>query len=285
MRIPFFSSLRRSRPYRTRRNLILEHLDLSRPGLEIGPGPHPLVPKRDGHPVKTLDWMDQEGLQKRCREEGGGDPQNIEFVDFVWQGEPYAELIGEEKAFEWIVASHVVEHVPDLVAFLRNCSDVLSDQGILSLAVPDKRYCFDHFRTLSSLSQVIDAHLQNRTRHTTGTLYEYLLHTTLLNGTGAWGKGSKGTFALSYPRETPEEMYLEKIKGPEYIDAHGWTFTPSSFRLLIQELNLLGFTDLKEYSFSPSLGCEFFITLSRKGKGSGLNRLELFHDIEREIKA
>ena len=63
---------------------------------------------------------------------------NIEEVDFVWRGEPLSQLIGRKGCYDWIIASHVIEHSPDLISFLGQCEMLLKDDGVLSLIVPDK---------------------------------------------------------------------------------------------------------------------------------------------------
>ena len=37
---------------------------------------------------------------------------------------------------------------------------------------------------------------------------------------------------------------MARAELPDYVDAHAWTFTPSSFELLILELRALGLLDL-----------------------------------------
>lgn len=77
-------------------------------GLEIGPSFNPLVPKRDGFRVKTLDYAPREVLVANYRAEGM--PQHqlnaVEVVDYVWTGEPLPKLVGDTR-FDYIVASHV----------------------------------------------------------------------------------------------------------------------------------------------------------------------------------
>jgi len=79
----------------------------------------------------------------------GVDLAKIEEVDYVWQG--FSQFIGATK-FDWIIASHVIEHVPCVISFLRDCESVLKPDGVLSLAIPDKRRCFDKLREKSSLA-------------------------------------------------------------------------------------------------------------------------------------
>src|SRR6185437_1662157 len=101
----------------------------------------PTAAKKDGYQVYVVDHLNREQLIEKYQH----DPvatENIEEVDFVWRGQPYAELTGRTKFYDWIIASHVIEHTPDLIGFLNDCDSILKDDGILSLAVPDKRFCF-----------------------------------------------------------------------------------------------------------------------------------------------
>ena len=102
------------------------------------------------------------------------DLTRIEEVDYVWCGQPFAELVGDMR-FDWIIASHVIEHVPCVVSFLRNCESILKPDGALSLVVPDKRRCFDKLREKSSLAAIIDAYFQGRRSTSPGAAVEYYL--------------------------------------------------------------------------------------------------------------
>lgn len=126
---------------------ILRDLDRSGLGLEIGPSHNPVAPRRLGFRVRTVDHLDRPGLVAKYTGHGV-DTDAIEEVDHVWRGEPLSELVGAPGGFDWIIASHVIEHVPDLVGFLRECERLLNAGGTLSLAIPDKRYCFDHLRPI-----------------------------------------------------------------------------------------------------------------------------------------
>jgi SAM-dependent methyltransferase len=251
-------------------------------GLEIGPSINPIAPKSEGFAVTTVDWQDQAGLIERYRKLGV-DTSAIEPVDLVWSGQSYAELTGKRKHFDWIIASHVIEHVPDLIAFINQCDEVLRDGGVLSLAVPDKRTCFDRFRPISGLGNVIDGHLQGRRRNSPGTVAEFFMYAATRNGLGVWGDPGPGTFGFSHTADQARSAMQSLIDADTYVDTHAWCFVPSSFRLLIEDLRALGLIELRETGFFPSEGCEFFVALSRDGAGPGLGRLELMHAIDREL--
>ncbi len=169
----------------TRFEIVSSMIDVSGRGLELGPLNRPIMAKRDGFDVQIVDYLDTEALRAKynAADHPDVDPSTIEEVDFVSQGEPLCELIGEESAFDWVVASHVIEHIPDLVAFFQDVARILRPDGRLALLVPDKRYTFDYYGELSTTGQLLDAHLERRTRPTPGQAFDYFARAASLAGT------------------------------------------------------------------------------------------------------
>ncbi|MDQ8197553.1 hypothetical protein QEH56_05300 [Pelagicoccus enzymogenes] len=263
-------------------DLLLRDLKLKGRGLEIGPSHNPVVSKASGLDVRILDNLDRDGLIERYREHHVK-LDSIESVDYVWNGERYVDLIGDEKCFDWIVASHVVEHTVDLIGFLKDCNSILKDDGVLSLAVPDKRYCFDRFRPISGLANVIDNHLYPRRNHSAGVAAEYFMNVVSRAGKIAWGRDDRGEFEFIHTVDDAL-MHMELQKQEKGgVDLHAWCFVPSSFRLLIHDLKALGLMQLDELSFKNTNGGEFFVSLSRAGKGADLSREELLLSVDEEI--
>jgi len=255
-------------------------------GIEIGPSHSPIASKADGYDVEIIDCMDKKALISYF-EDHPVDISKIEEVDYVWEGEPYPELIKKTNHYDWIISSHSIEHTTNLIGFLNDCDEILKDNGVISLAIPDKRFCFDYFRPLSGIGKVIDSHLNQNVRHSFGTHVEFNLNCCELDGVGSWGvksfsKASKDKF--SFVNETVSALKIAKEADDttQYTDAHEWCFTYSSFRLLIQDLYDLGYIKLKEFSSFPSSGNEFHITLGRDGVGTNMSRLELLLEIEKE---
>jgi hypothetical protein len=179
----------------TREEKLLKAVDKSARGIEIGPSHSPIASKRDGFRVTTIDTLSKDGLLEKYKDHGVK-LENIEDVDFVWSGERYPALVGERNAFSWILASHVIEHTPNIVAFLEDCEALLSDTGVLSLAVPDKRFCFDHFRPISGLARILDSHYSGATHHTPGSVVEFMLNAVSKGGQIAWSQAQPGDFAF-----------------------------------------------------------------------------------------
>ena len=156
---------------------------------------------------------------------------------------------------------------------------------MLSLAVPDKRFCFDHFRPITPLAKIIDSHYQKPAVHTPGTVAEYFLNVVSKGGQIAWGQGHPGDFRFVHTLEEARNGMQAVIQKNAYLDVHAWCFVPSSFRLVLHDLYNLGMTPLKEVAFHPTVGVEFFITLSKTGAGTSLSRQTLLKQIDDEIMA
>ncbi|MCG6204612.1 hypothetical protein LPW26_08195 [Rhodopseudomonas sp. HC1] len=217
--------------------------------------------------------MSAEGLREKYAEHGV-DLDAIELVDHVWHGESYADLTGKPGGYGWIVASHVIEHSPDLIAFLQSCEEVLTGDGMLALAIPDKRFCFDHLRRTTSLAAVIDAHEAKRSNHSVGTAIDYYLNVCRLAPTSSWTEATAET--LSFIHGMPDAVSgSAALRGGAFLDLHSWCFTPSSFRLMLGDLHDLGLTKLREAAFVETIGGEFFVALSRSGQGHKMSRLEM----------
>ncbi len=165
----------------TRIGKVLYALNRSGQGLEIGPSHNPLTPKKHGYNVHILDHLSDEDLRKKYAGHGVN-LENIETVDFVWSGEDLSDLIENKSCYDWIIASHVIEHVPDLISFLQQCAVLLKPEGKLSLVIPDKRYCFDYFNPVSSTGQLLDAYEQKRIRPSPGQIFDHLSNASSRSG-------------------------------------------------------------------------------------------------------
>lgn len=268
----------------TRKEKVLRHIDRNGFGVEIGPSHDPIAPKREGFKVHVIDHMSREQLRDKYKTEPVS-LESIEEVDFVWHGQRYAELTGKSKFYDWIIASHVVEHTPDLVAFLEDCDSLLKDSGVLSLVIPDKRLCFDRFRPITGLARVIDSHHAGNAIHSAGSVAEYFMNVVSKSGKGGWDASFGGEYRFYHGADDALTGMRAVLEDKAYLDIHNWCFVPHSFRLILDDLFTLGFTKLREVEFLPTEGFEFFVTLGRQGRGPGISRLEMLRQIDVELAA
>lgn len=283
LRIHIDTEIASARPL-GRKARVLRGIDRAGVGLEIGPSHDPLAPKSEGYKVHVIDHTSREGLLVKYR------PHNvpldrIEEVDFVWRGQTYLELTGNPKYYDWIIASHLIEHTPDLIAFLADCDAILKDTGVLSLVIPDKRYIFDRFRPITGLARIIDAHIAGHKIHTVGATAEYFMNVVTKAGHGSWDARTNGEYDFLHSAQLARDMTREVRERGSYLDVHNWCFVPHSFRLLMADLYALGYTKLREVDFHSVEGHEFYVTLGRHGAGPPLSRLEMLSAIDAELAA
>lgn len=261
---------------------LLSMFDASGFGLEVGPSYNPLLPKSK-YRVETIDHADAETLRKKYHDNAS----QIEEVDYVSDGGGMLDTIGEASRYDFIVASHVIEHMTDIVRFLQDCEELLKPGGRLVLAVPDKRYCFDTLRPLSTVGQALQAHFERWTRHPPSIHYDneaYAVHTK--SGGIVWIEPDLEDIQLMRQPEAGKRV-LDTLSG-DYRDAHGWVFTPASFRYLIKTLQGLGYINLGEVAFykhprfQPGMH-EFYVCLSKGAPPITDDDLELLKTVQEEI--
>lgn len=242
----------------------LANVDMTGLGLEIGPSYNPIVPKSSGVAIRTMDHTTAQGLRTKYAAIGLDQAalDRIDDVDYVWSGKSLRESIPTGEEFTYVVAAHVVEHSVDLIGFLNQCGEILAPGGVVSLIVPDQRFCFDHYRPLTSAGQAVEAHLFPRTTHGPASFIDTHLYTARRHGTDTWDLGLTDGIALApCPWPAVAETVGRVLESGEYIDIHRWVFTPASFELLLFDLRQLGYLDLVVDDIAAPGGFEFYATL------------------------
>ena len=253
-------------PEMTRLEKVRWHLSTDMLGLEIGPSHNPIVPKAEGWNVRTIDHATREDLIAKYRDHGV-DLNKIEDVDYVWHGEPIDELIGPTglESFDYCIASHVIEHFPDLIGFLQNIERLLVPGGLLSLVVPDKRHCFDFFKPLTNTADLLEAHEFKRRTHSRRTVFEFVAYSAKRGDAITWDSRQQGELGFAHSLTQAKQMFDSYSESEPYADFHRSYFVPSSFELVVLELRALGLTTFSvAHTFDPA-GCEFYVTLEKTG--------------------
>jgi hypothetical protein len=266
----------------------LHSVDLRGRGLEVGPSYNPLVTKAGGARIETVDHASQAELVTKYR--ALNVPQEsldrIEPVDHLWHGGSLLDVIPERGVYDYILASHFIEHTVDLIGFLTDCQTLLADGGRLSLIVPDKRFCFDRFQPLSTLGSILDAHLAGSRFHPAGALVDHQAYACTSGGVLAWSPGWNQQMAAQFPLLQGARSAMENGQAQEtYFDVHRWRFTPTSFELLIGDLRRLGQHSFGVQESFPTEGFEFFVTLGKDvAEPAEHDRIAVLLEIEREIQ-
>lgn len=267
---------------------VLCHITKEQIGLEIGPSLRPCAPKRDGYHVEIIDHLNKEQLTQKYADMGL-DVSAIEEVDYIWDGRSYSEITGKENYYDYIIASHVIEHTSDFIGFLQDCSRMLKVNGILSLAVPDKRFTLDHFRMVTTTGKMIDDHLDALKLGSIGTLMDYGMHVVRCSGLTSWSRQDDSNmekkYELVYEKDELNNIYHNTLNARCFHDIHQYVFTPASFKLIIKELLDYNFIDL-DIDTSYDTKTEEFIVSMRKVTEKKLltteERMELIREVSVE---
>jgi len=272
-------------------------LDKRMRGLEIGPSFNPIAPKSEGWDVETIDHATREELVEKYRPHNV-DVAKIEPVDWVWGGQRLDELLGPQRlgTYDFFIASHVIEHYPDLLGLFKDVESLLRVGGIFSLAIPDKRHCFDYFKPLTLTGAVIAAHRAGLKRHSKRTAFEHVAYSCAREGSGAWDERQAGELTLHHNLEQALAIFETASEAADspYHDFHAWQFVPSSFLLIIEELRLLRETTFEVARTFEGAGCEFYVSLRKSGRvsteslaspESTARRLTLLKEMMRELSA
>jgi SAM-dependent methyltransferase len=246
-----------------RRSLILQGLDLgSKVGLEIGPLASPVVQKHQG----SIYYVDHCSLEEISQKYFGQVPaEKLQEIDFVWDNRPLSNVV-QNKTFDYIVASHVIEHVPNVIGWLSEIENVLKEDGILCLAIPDKRYTFDIDRQLSTAGQLIEAYYLGRKVPSLSQVFDNYTLARKVDKDELW-RGSATSieeFEYLHPRGAVWD-FMDRTSRGEYVDCHCWIFTPQSFLAALEALRSYELTKLTVTAFWDTLPYqhEFIVQLRR----------------------
>lgn len=256
-----------------RRERILTGIDVQHSrGLEIGPLATPIVRKCDGD-ISYLDHLPTQELKLKYTGHGFN-VDNIVNVDYVLQsGLSLSEILGKENHFDYVIASHVFEHIPNPIGWMEEIWEILLPSGKLSLVIPDKRFCFDYFRSLTNTGGVLESYFQNVQKPSIKAVFDAVSNAVAFEGNIAWNHHvNEARLQRISTLQQALEM-AESVHQGEYHDVHSWCFTPSSFLRIISDLIKLRFLNFSVSNFHNTVGHEFYIILKKESKDADISPL------------
>lgn len=239
--------------------------------LEFGPLIRPLV-SRDDYPniffadvrntdeIKKLyttnDYLEATGLDV--------DINSVAEIDYVIT-KSYTETFKNEKKFDVVYLSHVIEHMPDVISFLKDVANILNKEGKLVLIYPDARYCFDHFRNGTTFIDAFDIY-KHKTMNAKA-VFDFTYNVLHENDPAVfWGKKNVAELL-------PRNQFKDAIKSydkafvnelPE--DVHFWPFSDYQFIKFLYDMDRAGLLDFEVSDFHETQvnTQEFMIVLTPK---------------------
>jgi len=239
-------------------------------GLEIGALHNPRFDPASPN-VFFVDHADRAALQRKYAENADltSELDSLVDVDFVWGAgqRTLSEIAKAVVPLDFVYASHVFEHLVNPVGWLEQLADVLRTGGIVSLVIPDKRFCFDVNRRVSEIADVVDGYLSHATKPTYRQIYDFYSKMVSVDTIALW----EGT--RDYSREVrtdhdPDQLGMDMCRRSEhgdYVDSHCGVYTPDSFLTIIEKLAALGLLQfrVRDFQATPVNSLEFRVVLEK----------------------
>lgn len=255
-----------------RRELVSCEISAARTILEVAPYFHATVPKEPGR-VWYTDYISNDEIQAKAAENPSLGVQNIAVVDFVWKpGSKLRECAGRD--FNAVVASHVLEHIPNPVGWLNELLSVLEPGCTLMLVLPDKRLTSDYYRNETTFAQLIDWAIHAPATPTPGQVLDFLAGS--VEDFGGWGTRpyENGMLFEQAKRPWPDEEVINtgiwSLTTRGYIDIHATVWSPESFYKAFTRVAKSGLLNV-EVGQPIQNKNEFLVKLVKLGEPKALN--------------
>lgn len=234
-------------------------------GVEIGAANNPIIPAHIGT-CRYVDYMTTEQLRERLADYPYRD--SLVAIDYVWSGSgSLVDRIGADR-FDYAIASHVIEHVPNPVGWFSGIYEALKPGARFNLAIPDRRFTFDICAPESSLGEFVEAALLNYERPSARQVFDCCYYGKAIEPGNRWSDKLDVQSVPAFTGDIAPALALqqarEAIQGT-YFDSHCWVFTPDSFLRVLRGLCLVGMFPFELVDFHPTIEdeFEFFLCLER----------------------
>jgi SAM-dependent methyltransferase len=237
-------------------------------GLEIGPLFDPVVHRWDGD-IRYVDVKSGAELKEYYSAHPDIPLDDIVDPDFVLIGpegpRTLPEAVRGSEPFDWVIASHVIEHVPDVLGWLREVGEILVDGGRLVLAVPDRRFSFDAARPPTTVGEMLLAHEHQDRIPSVRAIYDHYRTVVSVNAADVWGGHEPGVDDRIHDLDYVRSQLRLAVEDGAYVDCHVWLFTPQSFVDQLAELARLDRLDFVVDQVLPTAvhELEFYAVLRR----------------------
>jgi len=248
----------------SRKEIFAKSIDLKNNiGLELGPLHSPIFTKQEAN-ISYLDYASTEDLREKYKDDKiVGNISNIVDVDFILKKGSILNSIKNRK-FDYIVGSHVIEHVPDLLGWLNEIFEALKPEGVLMLAIPDKRYTFDINRNTTTTGQVLGNYYSKLKVPSVEQVVDYELESIEVDSGQIW-YGNMFEKIKSKNSSGEVKKIINQSLANIYQDCHCTVFTPESFAKILSDLAMLELLPFVVDSYVETRfgEIEFFVILKK----------------------
>jgi len=146
-------------------------------GIEIGALHQPLA--LDGLSISQIQYVDRMAVNELRRHYPELSAYKFVPVQVLDDGETLATFA--DNSLDFIIANHFIEHTRNPIGTLRNWLRKLKPDGIVYMAVPDKRRIFDVERPLTPLAHLVEDDAQSPSDREQRDFEHYLEYARLVD--------------------------------------------------------------------------------------------------------
>ncbi len=262
---------------------LLAPLNMEGTGLEVAPYFNPAI-DADKYDVRYTDYISTKEILSKAKDNPGAVGKKIPHINFVWKpGKALSECVNENIKFDYALASHVIEHVPNTIGWLNHILETMKNGALLALAVPDRRRTMDYYRRETTLAELIGNWVNNPAIPTPTQVFDFLSQSFYDNRT------EENNFQMldvkNIPFEKIDRHYSDEqalsfaamtYNDNHYLDVHCTVWTPDTF---VEVFNRVVDLDIMNVKLSTPIVAhdrdEFIIHMEKLGEPR-LKRHDMF---------
>ena len=237
-------------------------------GLEVSPYFDPFLSKSDYNILYT-DYIGTEEIRAKAADNPDLRNRNVPAVDFIWTpGAPLAQCAPDGMLFDYVVASHVMEHVPNPIGWLNEILSVVKIGGRVALFLPDRRANADYLRQETQFHHLAQWWMEQPSTPTPGQVLDFMVHSfALRHGMVVDWDARGGPVGLERAYSDAEALSTSTFVHNEgaYIDVHCTVWNAETFKAIFQQVVAAGLLNVAIGNVTPE-NAEFSIVLTKLGE-------------------
>jgi SAM-dependent methyltransferase len=244
-------------------------------GLEIAPYYNPRLLKSECNVLYT-DYIDTDEIRAKALENPHGEHRIPPSIDFVWHPGAPLKNCAPNMVFDFALAAHVMEHVPNPIGWLNDILATMKTGGTLRLFLPDRRNNNDYFRHETTFAELVASWLERPPVPTPAQVCDFLsLCLDDRKRTGFAPTGEPLNIERAYTDKEAVDFATFVYNERQYIDVHCTVWTPDSF---VREMTRVANAGMLNVDITPvfSSPLEFSVDLKKRGEPTLLPSAKIY---------
>ena len=238
-------------------------------GLELSPYFEPFLAKSEYNILYT-DYIGTDEIRAKAAQNPGLEGREVPAVDFVWTpGRPLIECAPPNVQFDYAIASHVMEHVPNPVGWINDVLTVMKTGGRLALFLPDRRRTSDYFRQETQYHQLVQWWIEQPVVPTPGQVLDFMSlafeHRHGLDIPWAELDGGK-TLPPFYNTNFALDAAILVHNEMHYVDVHCSVWNAETFKGVFDKVVEAGLLNVTVEVTGDLGSSEFLVILTKLGE-------------------